>query len=302
MKRLLCLCCCLAVVLTCLPACGSSPQDSDRLTVVATLFPQYDFARAIAGDRAEITLLLPPGVESHSFDPTPADIMTIQKADLFLTTGPQMEPWADRLAESLQSPRTLVDLSQGISLSSPHAGEPGHMADPHLWTSPQNAKIMVNTILEALCRIDPQGEEAYRENAQNYQGQLDLLDAEFRQIASTASRRTLAFSGRFALHYFVEEYGLEAVSALPSCSGESEPSAAAVATVIDTVRSQHLPVVYHEELTDPKVGRSIAQSTGAKLLLFHSCHNVSREEWDAKATYLSLMKQNAEHLKAGLCQ
>lgn len=308
MKRLLALLCCLLTAAASLTGCQKAPDDGTTLRVVATLFPQYDFARRIAGERAQVTLLMPPGVESHSFDPAPADIVTVQQADVFLYTGPQMESWAEGLIASLPDDTEVIDLSEYVVLSSraqaEHTDEAGHdhghLADPHIWTSPINAMKMVSAILEALCKADPEGSAIYRTNAQEYQQELQELDEEFRHIVSGGQRRTLAFSGRFALHYFAQEYGLSCVAALEACSGESEPSAQSVAQVISTVREQSLPAVYYEELSDPKVGRSIAAETGARLLLFHSCHNLSKDEFERGETYLSLMRQNAENLKVGL--
>lgn len=308
MKRLLALLCCLLTAISSLAGCQKAQNDSTSLRVVATLFPQYDFARRIAGERAQVTLLMPPGVESHSFDPAPADIVTVQQADVFLYTGPQMESWAEGMIASLPDDTEVIDLSQCVVLSSRAQAEHtdddghdhGHLADPHIWTSPVNAMKMVSTILEALCKADPEGSAFYRTNAQEYQEELKELDEDFRRIVNDSQRRTLAFSGRFALHYFAQEYGLSCVAALEACSGESEPSAQSVAQVISTVRDQGLPAVYYEELSDPKVGRSIATETGAQLLLFHSCHNLSKDEFERGETYLSLMRQNAENLKVGL--
>lgn len=304
MKRIALLVVCFALLLGSLAGCGEESASSGKLQVVATLFPQYDFARRVAGDRAQVTMLLPPGVESHSFDPTPADLVTMQKTDLFLYTGAQMETWAGNLLPSLPEHTMVVDLSQGIELSGEShedgSDDHSHLVDPHIWTSPKNAMTMVTSIRDALCSVDPDGAAIYEENASAYLEELAQLDATFRDIVDNGKRRTLAFSGRFALHYFAEEYGLDCIAALDSCSGESEPSAQSVARVISVIREQSLPVVYYEELTDPKVGRSIASETGAQLLLFHSCHNLSKDEFERGETYLSLMRQNAENLKVGL--
>lgn len=308
MKRIALLILCLFVPVCSLAGCQEEPAISGQLQVVATLFPQYDFARRVAGDRAQITLLLPPGVESHSFDPTPADIVTVQRSDIFLYTGAQMETWAGSLVSSLSNEIAVVDLSQGISLSGDaheddsDAHDHSHLADPHIWTSPKNAKIMVASIRDAFCQADPDGTMVYQENARQYLEELEQLDADICNIVEGGKRRTLAFSGRFALHYFAEEYGLDCVAALESCSGESEPSAQSVAQVISVIREQSLPVVYYEELSDPKVGRSIASETGVQLMLFHSCHNLSKDEFERGETYLTLMRQNAENLKVGLNQ
>ena len=195
-----------------------------------------------------------------------------------------------------------VDLSQGVALLAEEHEEEGHAHpfDPHIWTSPVNAMIMARTVVSALCEADPEGAEAYRANGERYLAELESLDDEIRTIVSQAKRRELVFGGRFAFHYFTAEYGLTAYSAYDSCSEETEPSAKAVSEVIGRVREDHLPVVYYEELTEPKVARSSAQETGAKLLLLHSCHNLSKDELAAGESYLSLMKQNAQNLREGL--
>lgn len=270
---------------------------SDKLRVVATLFPQYDFSRQIAGDRAEVTLLLPPGVESHSFEPTPSDIIKINESELFVYTGEYMEPWSQKIIDGMQvsgSRSMVLDVSQGIELVKTDE------IDPHFWTDPLTAKLMVANISNALCRIDPANADYYRENAAKYSAELDALDAEFKIIVSSGNRDEIIFGSRFALYYFTKRYGLSYESAFDSCSSETEPSARTVAGLIEEIREEQIPVIYYAEMEDPKVAKSIAAETGAKLLLFHSCHNVTMEEWKAGATYLSLMKQNAENLKEGL--
>ncbi|HML36350.1 MAG TPA: metal ABC transporter substrate-binding protein [Bacillota bacterium] len=267
---------------------------SGKLKIVATLFPQYDFARQIAGDKAEVTLLLPPGMESHSYEPTPSDIIEINGSDLFIYTGKHMEAWAQKIIDSMKdngSHSFVLDASQGIELVN---------GDPHIWTDPLAAKQMAANILDALCSADPSNAGYYKENAADYSKKLDDLDAKFKSIVSSGKRNEIIFGSRFALYYFVTRYGLEYESAFDSCSEETEPSAKAVVGLIQKVKSDKIPVVYYAEIEDPKVARSISAETGAKLLLFHSCHNVTKEEFENGATYLSLMEQNAENLKEGL--
>lgn len=308
--------------------CASAPEEdvpavrdtaSDKLQVVATLFPQYDFARQIAGDKAEVTLLLPPGVESHSYEPTPSDIIIINESDLFLYTGEFMEAWAQKLIDGMRasdSKSTVLNLSQGIELIS--AGEDDrdhhheedddndrepdhdHQYDPHIWTDPVQAEIMAANITDALCRLDPVNAEHYRENGARLSEELDALDAEFREIVTGGTRKEILFGSRFALFYFTERYGLDYEAAFDSCSSETEPSAKAVAELIEEIKENKVPVIYYAEIENPKVAEFISAETGAKLLLFHSCHNVTREEFESGATYLSLMKQNAENLREGL--
>jgi len=284
--------------------------------VVATLFPQYDFARQIAGDRAEVILLLPPGVESNSFEPRPSDIIKINESELFIYTGEYMEPWSQKIIDSMKdsgSRSMVLDVSQGIELVNTeeveaehhHEGEAEaeeheHLYDPHIWTDPINAKVMAANISNALCRIDPANADYYEENAARYYAELDALDADFKSIVSSGKRDEIIFGSRFALYYFTKRYGLSYQSAFDSCSSETEPSARTVAGLIEEINKNQIPAIYFAEMEDPKVAESISAETGAKLLLFHSCHNVTKEEWKAGATYLSLMKQNAENLKEGL--
>ncbi len=306
MRRLIALFLAMALLVSgCSGAEASEEKPDGRIQIVATLFPQYDFARQIAGTFAEVTLLLPPGVESHSFEPTPADIIRINNADLFIYTGPEMEPWAEKLIDGLEGNPTVLDISQNIPLSEidPEAEHDGHThsgADPHIWTDPARAMQMVDNLAAALCGVDPAHAGSYQTNAASYKAELDQLDQLLMQTAEQAEYQELVFGGRFALTYFAERYGLRWKAAFDSCSGETEPSAGAVAQIIDAIRSEGIPTVFYEELTDPKVARMISDETGAQMLLLHSCHNVSQEEFAEGATYLSLMRQNAENLKKGL--
>lgn len=306
---------CTTVIFTMLmgmAACTTSSKNSGKLSIVTTLFPQYDFAKQIAGDKAEVTLLLSPGIEAHSYDPTPSDIVKINESDLFIYTGEYMETWAAQIIKSLEKDVTILDVSEGIELTrsedehnetnhdeTEHEGH-NHIYDPHIWTSPVNAQQMVKTILNELIRIDAENEDYYRQNADNYLAELEELDASFRHVVENADIHTLYFADKFAMYYFTSEYGLSYVSAYDSCSSETEPSAKLVAKMIDEVKEDNAPAVFYAELSNHKAADTISKETGTKELLLHSCHNVSKDEFKDGATYISLMKQNLENLKAGL--
>lgn len=306
----------------CVQAGQSVFHEESKVHIVATLFPQYDFARIVGGDRVEVHMLLKPGTESHAYDPTPADILTVNGSDLFIYTGEEMESWAHTIVASLENDQVRVlDLSQGISLTPmaeveaehdhTHEAAAGgaqgaehdhaHTFEPHIWTDPIYAKVMVEKICQALCQLDPDSAAYYTANAQAYLLELDELDASFRDIVSRARRTQIVHAGRFALYYFAREYGLTYEAAFDSCSSETEPNARAVAHIIDLIRQEDIPVIYYEEMASPRVAQQIAEETGAKALLLHSCHNVSKQELDAGVTYLSLMRQNAINLEMGLC-
>ena len=313
MNRRVLLCICL--VLTFLLAfCGcnaktTAERQDPGITVVATLFPQYDFARAIIGDSGTVTMLLSPGMESHTYEPTPADLIAINRCDLFLYTGEEMEAWAHELLDGLDNEDVVVcETASGIDLAMTDHGDGhnhddhghGYVYDPHIWTSPVNAVKMVETIRDAIISVDPENEALYTANAAAYIAELKNVDEALRDVVSSSKRRTLVFAGRFALHYFEEEYGLDHISAYDSCSAETEPSAAAIKEMIDAIKQDQIPVVYCEELVDTKTADTIAAESGAEVLVFHSCHNVSKKDFDAGVTYIDLMRQNIVNLEKGL--
>lgn len=305
-----------AVFLIFMTSCASennvSSEDNGKIKISATLFPQYDFARQIAGDKAEITLILPSGMDSHSYEPTPADIININKSDLFIYTGEYLESWANDIVGDIDTEKThVLDVSSGIQLvkeeeehhdGDEHHDEDGHHHeyDPHIWTSPVIAMQMADNIAEALCETDSVNSDYYKQNAENYKKQLEELDSEFKKIVAEGKRNTIYFGGKFALYYFTQEYGLDYVSAFDSCSGETEPSAKVMSEMIGSIKENNIPVIYYEEIAEPTVANMIADETGAKPLLFHSCHNVTPEDFRNGVTYIDLMKQNAVNLREGL--
>lgn len=301
-------------VICIMPVSGCTKKESketEKLSIVTTLFPQYDFARQIAGDKADVTLLLKPGTESHDYDPSASDMIKINEADLFIYTGQYMEPWAVTIVDGIDNKDLdVLDASENITLckgdhdedEEEHIEEEthSHEYDPHIWTSPKNAIIMINNILEELCKIDSENETYYRENAEKYIEQIEQIDSDFRQVVSEAKYDTMYFGGRFALLYFVEEYGLNYESAFDSCSSETEPSARLVSHIVDEMKENGAKTVFYEELASTKTAQTIADEVGGNILLFHSCHNVSSDEFKNGATYVSIMRQNVENLKKGL--
>lgn len=295
--------------------CGQKQKDSGKLQIVATLFPQYDFVRQIGGDKVEVTLLLQPGVESHSYDPSPSDLVKMKQSDMIVYMGQYMETWAESLLKTMDQDTKILDLSEGFELKKvedeheEEGDEDGdeeeeeghsHVYDPHLWTNPAYAAKMVETIAAAMTELDPENGEYYQANAEKYAGQIQALDEEIRRTVAESEVHTLYFAGKFAMYYFAEAYGLDYLSAFDSCSSETEPSAKLIAKIVDGIKAEGAKVVYYEELSNHKAADTICQETGAKALLLHSCHNVSKEEMQSGATYLSLMQQNLLNLREGL--
>ena len=273
-----------------------------RLKIIATLFPQYDFTRQIAGDKAKVTLLLPPGVESHSFDPKPGDMAAIYNADLFVYTGKDMEPWAETVLKGATNDSlAVVDCSNGVALL--HNDDDynhDHGADPHIWLDPYRACVMVLNIVHALCEKDPENADYYRQNSDELIDKLMQLESDIYDVISNAKRSTIVFGGRFAYMYFLERYELDYVTAYDSCSTYAEPSAVKIAEVIAFIRQNNIPCIYHEELSDPKIAKAIAEETGVECLQFSTAHNISKKEFDDGITFLDIMYANLENLKKGL--
>lgn len=293
------------------------PMDTDELTIIATVFPAYDFARQIAGDTANIRMLLSPGAEAHSYEPTPKDMIDIQNCDLFIYAGGENETWVTDIISSLEIDEdkviAMLDIVAPLYEETVEGMESGHHHDEscvhhhhtegydeHVWTSPKNAALIAKAIADKLCIIDSANASRYTLRCNDYETQLARLDADFRTLISGAARRTMVFGDRFPARYFTEEYGLDYFAAFPGCSADTEPSAATIAFLIDKVREQSIPVVFSIELSNGRLAAAVAEATGAKVLTFTSCHNLTKEEFESGATYISLMRNNLLNLQEAL--
>lgn len=311
----------LALVLAAsLTACGQPPLPEDGKTqVVCTLFPYYDFARQIGGGDVDVTLVVPAGRETHSFEPTPMDVIRISQADVFIYNGGESEQWVtdilDAAGEDIPCVLSMMDAAElheeelvegmqsGTSAHDHHDhDEDGEEIeyDEHIWTSPVTAMALCRAITDGLCQADPDHADSFRARLADYLAALETLDGTFRQIVAEGSRDLLVFGDRFPLLYFCREYGLDYRAAFHGCAGDTEPSLTTLKYLIDLVNEQHIPVVYTIELSSRKVAKAIAETTGAQVRTFHSCQTVSRAEFDAGVTYLQLMEANADVLREGL--
>jgi zinc transport system substrate-binding protein len=300
-------------------------KDENKIQIVATLFPQYDFAKQIVGDKAEVTLLVGSGVETHNFEPTAQDmVMMLDKTDMFLYTGTFLEPWTEDIIETLSNSKCkIVDVSENIELIKIEDFESRHindeikqekhiheeenhehnescnhqdMYDGHIWQSLDNAQIMLDNILNVICKIDPENADYYKENANRYKEEIKKLDTEIEQIVENSNEKEIAVGGEFAYAYFVEQYDLKFVSVYTNCGHGEDPSIAKVKSVIDYINNHEMPAVYYEELSEGTVAKMIAEETEAEALVLYSIHNGNPEE----DTYVSLMRRNIESLKKGL--
>lgn len=297
-------------------------QDDGRISVVTTIFPQYDFVRQIAGENVELKMLLKPGEETHSYEPTPQDIIAIQNSDIFIYVGGENDAWVEDILESMPEAdmRTLKLMDCVDTVEEEHVEgmqeQPGHSheeeeshedeteeehsvheIDEHVWTSPVNASAIMDKIKELLVQADPENRQIYEENAEAYEAELAELDAEFRDVVDNAGRRLVVFGDRFPFRYFADEYGLDYYAAFPGCASDTEPSAATMAFLINKVKEEEIPAVLKMELSNENIANAIAEATGTEVRTFYSCHNLTAEEFEDGETYLSMMQKNVETLK-----
>ncbi|MCX8109890.1 MAG: zinc ABC transporter substrate-binding protein, partial [Syntrophorhabdaceae bacterium] len=245
-------------------SCGrkeDTTHTQKKLKVVATLFTLYDFARNIAGDKADVSLLLPPGIEAHSFDPKPADIMKINAADLFIFTGKYMEPWSEKVLRGVDNKKLIViDTSKGIELISVDANKKGHnhnkkdyeghrhgVYDPHIWLDLSNAQKMVETIRDGMIQKDPKNTEAYIKNAETYKARLDELDKRYKKTLSTCRQNTIIHGGHFAFNYLAERYNLKYYAAYKT-SPNAEPTPKQVIELKNRISQSGIKYIFHEEM------------------------------------------------------
>ena len=351
-------------------AFDASPEADGKLKVAVTLFPYYDFVRQIAGDQVDLQMVIPAGMDSHSFEPTPADIRTIQHADVLISNGGTMEHWLDETLAALDTTSmtivTMMDyvdtveeeIVEGMedadhdhdhahvhavddhdhSNETPeehaahtheaddydHSGETpeehaahaheaddhdyvdhdGHEEeieyDEHIWTSPVNAMKLVDVIGDTLAQADPVHADIYHQGAASYKKELEEIDAGFREVCANRKRNMIVMGDKFPFRYLADEYQLDYRAAFSGCSSDTEPSAKTIAYLIDKVKEEQIPAVYYLELSSHRVAEIIGEETGAEPLLLHSCHNVTRAQFDAGITYVGLMRQNIENLRKGI--
>ncbi len=308
MKRILCL----AVVLCLLCAlsgCGVAATNPKTISIVCSVFPQYDFLREITkGADIELTLLLRPGQESHDFDPSSADIAAVHACDMFVYVGGESDHWIKKLLQSVDTADktvlTLMDMVPPICAEHHHE-EHDHdhteeTYDEHVWTSPKNAITIVGELTDALCAADPEQADVYRKNAAAYTAQLQELHADFTALTDHAVRNTIVVADRFPLLYFTTHYGLNHHAAFAGCAASVEPAGADLQALIETVKREHIPVVFQMELSAGNVAETVREQTGCEIHTFYACHNLSKLDFSNGESYLSLMRKNLITLKEAL--
>lgn len=312
-NRLSALVCACTLSLSLLTGCGTQPADTaagdGRLRVLTSFYPMYDFACKIGGDCIDVTNMVPSGTEPHDWEPSTNDLKNLEKADVFIYNGADMEPWADDLLVSRSDTLRVVEASENVELRTTD-GEHEHAHehedadhhhgdfDPHVWLDPENAKIEMEAIRDALCAADPENSTVFQSNYEKYAAELDALDAEFREKLAPLPNRTIVVAHE-AFGYLCDAYGLTQVG-IEGLSPDSEPDPGRMAEVIDFVREHSISTIFFEELVSPKVAEAIASETGAQAKMLSPLEGPSDEQAAAGADYFSVMHDNLAALMEAL--
>jgi zinc transport system substrate-binding protein len=274
-----------------------------KLKVVTTLFPLYDMAKNIGADKAEVSLLLPPGVEAHSFEPKPGDIVKINEADVFVYMGKFMEPWAEDIIKGVVNKKLIiVDASRGTKMIRGvfhDADEPAGSLDPHVWLDFDNAKIMVKNILQTFQLKDSANKNSYEQKANDYRTKLTELDTSYKTGLATCKVKEIVYGGHYAFGYLAKRYGLKYLAA-QGLSPDAEPTANDLVRLVEQIKKDKIKYVFYEELTSPKIAETIAGETSAKLLLLNAAHNLSKDQLNQGLSFFDILKKDLDNLRIGL--
>ncbi|MGI6704227.1 MAG: metal ABC transporter substrate-binding protein [Clostridia bacterium] len=306
----------LLTVLLMITGCTNSTGQQSRIAekrskplVYASIYPMYDFAKNIGGDRIDLRMVVPVGAEPHDWEPTAKLIVALEEADVFIYNGVGMEPWADNLIASLNGNGPLVvEASKGIQLlkhgnigNSQH--NHGHVSvgyDPHVWLDPTRAEKQAENIMHALIKADGGNEAFYKLNFQEFTGKLRNLDSLYSETLSRLDKREIVVT-HAAFGYLADRYGLEQIS-VSGLNPQEEPSAAQLAALTDLLREKRIGYIFFETLTNPKLATVLADEVGAKTEVLNPIGGLTRQQLDEGLDYISVMQQNLETLERVLGQ
>ena len=275
-------------------AMGSRFQDEDKLSVVTSIYPMYDFVSKNAGEKAEIINLVPAGTEPHDFELSTGDMQLLEQADMFIYNGADMEPFADKTIQALSNPNlTVVEAASGVELIK----EDGH-SDPHTWLSVENTIAECGVIKDALIQVDGENADYYTDNYNAYVEQLKELDETFREGLKDISKDTIVVAHQ-AFGYLCEEYGLKQ-EAVEGLTADSEPDSARMKELIDFCKKEDIHVIFFEELVSPKVAQTIANEADAETMVLNPIEGITAEQEKEGTDYISLMKENLKALQKAL--
>ncbi len=289
---------------------GETADSADKPLIITTIFPAYDFARQVFGDTAEVRMLLKPGQESHSYDPSAKDIVEINGCDLFVYNGGESDQWVESVLQAAPDVETFR-MTDAVSLldeehsegmqeddhDHDHADGDEEEYDEHVWTSPDNAAAIVRALGSRAKALFPDSAAELDSNTESYAAQIEEIDGRLKALLD-GEQRYFIFGDRFPLLYFFKHYGLNYYAAFPGCGSETEPSAQTVTFLLDKLgQPDAVKAVFCIELSGRKLADVLAEDSGLDVVEFHSCHNITADDFAAGETYVSLMERNLQTLE-----
>ena len=285
-------------------SCGEVERSTGKISVVTTIFPYYDFARSVSKDTCDVDMLLKPGSDVHSFEPTPSDILKIRNADLFIYNGGESDEWVDSILESLGDTDKPVVMKMTDYVKPLTEMDADHHAedeeDEHIWTSLDNAKTLVSKISDEVSKLDQKHKTVYNKNGLDYIEKISKVQSEIENTVNSSESKKIVVGDRFPLLYFATEFSLDWECAFPGCSTETEPSLDRLSKLTDTIEKDKIKTILKLEMSENKVADTLADETNTKVRTFYSAESVSKEDFANNITYVDLMERNNNALKEAL--
>lgn len=285
-------------------SCGEVERSTGKTSVVTTIFPYYDFARSVSKGTCDVDMLLKPGSDVHSFEPTPSDILKIRNADLFIYNGGESDEWVDSILESLGDTDKPVVMKMTDYVKPLTEMDADHHAedeeDEHIWTSLDNAKTLVSKISDEVSKLDQKHKTVYNKNGLDYIEKISKVQSEIENTVSSSESKKIVVGDRFPLLYFATEFSLDWECAFPGCSTETEPSLDRLSKLTDTIEKDKIKTILKLEMSENKVADTLADETNTKVRTFYSAESVSKEDFANNITYVDLMERNNNALKEAL--
>ena len=285
-------------------SCGEVEKSTGKISVVTTIFPYYDFARSVSKGTCDVDMLLKPGSDVHSFEPTPSDILKIRNADLFIYNGGESDEWVDSILESLGDTDKPVVMKMTDYVKPLTEMDADHHAedeeDEHIWTSLDNAKTLVSKISDEVSKLDQKHKMVYNKNSLDYIEKISKVQSEIENTVNSSESKKIVVGDRFPLLYFATEFSLDWECAFPGCSTETEPSLDRLSKLTDTIEKDKIKTILKLEMSENKVADTLADETNTKVRTFYSAESVSKEDFANNITYVDLMERNNNALKEAL--
>lgn len=285
-------------------SCGEVERSTGKISVVTTIFPYYDFARSVSKGTCDVDMLLKPGSDVHSFEPTPSDILKIRNADLFIYNGGESDEWVDSILESLGDTDKPVVMKMTDYVKPLTEMDADHHAedeeDEHIWTSLDNAKTLVSKISDEVSKLDSKNKSIYYRNGLDYIEKINKVQSEIENTVNSSKSKKIVVGDRFPLLYFATEFSLDWECAFPGCSTETEPSLDRLSKLTDTIEKDKIKTILKLEMSENKVADTLADETNTKVRTYYSAESVSKEEFANNITYVDLMERNNNALKEAL--